>query len=601
MAYKSIDSYGVIGDLHTAMLVGVDGSIDWACFPNFDSPSVFGAILDEKKGGHFKIGSVREGKQKQMYWPDTNVLVTRFLDPEGVGEIVDFLVIGAVGRPWRELVRIVRCVRGSVRFRMECKPRFDYARTEHQTQMEGNKARFTAQVGGEEAVLELLSSTVPMRADEGQVATCEFELKEGERTCFVLRYGTREDGFKEGDLNVWCEQQMQGTIAYWTAWAGRCKYKGRWQEMVKRSALSLKLLTYAPTGAIIAAPTCSLPEVLGGERNWDYRYTWIRDAAFTIFAFLRLGYEEEATGFMEFLHGRCQKDQPTGPIQVMYRIDGSANLKEFQLDHFEGYRGSKPVRVGNAAADQLQLDIYGELMDSIYLYNKYVQPISWDLWTNVRSMLDWLCDNWEKPDHSIWEVRSGPQQYTYSKMQCWVALDRGIRIARKRNLPFHFERILQETHRVYETIMEKGWSDKLQSFTQTFDNDEVDATSLLFPLMLFTAPRDPRTMSTVARVRKELVSDSLVYRYKAGDGDGLKGEEGTFSVCTFWMVEALAKEGKVEEARLVFEKMLTYANHLGLYAEEIGPSGEAMGNFPQAFTHLGLISAAFTLDRALDA
>ena len=591
MAYKSIDSYGVIGDLHTAVLVGMDGSIDWACFPNFDSPSVFGAILDDKKGGSFRVCSVSEGTQKQMYWPDTNVLITRFLSPEGVGETIDFLVIGPVGRPWRELVRIVKCVRGAIQFQMSCSPQFDYARAECEVKVEGTNASFRSGVHA----MELLT-TVALDRD---AAVCEFDLREGEQASFVLRYGVREDGYSGGDLNQWCGEQMHGTIGYWKAWAERCKYKGRWQEMVKRSALALKLMTYAPTGAIIAAPTCSLPEVLGGERNWDYRYTWIRDAAFTIFAFLRLGYTEEATGFMEFLHLRVC-DCTTGPIQVMYKINGSADLEEMDLDHLEGYKGSRPVRVGNAAAKQLQLDIYGELIDSIYLYNKYAEPISWGLWTNVRAMLDWLCDNWEKPDHSIWEVRSGPQQYTYSKMQCWVALDRGIRIARQRNLPFHFERVLTETHRIYETVMDKGWSEKLQSFTQTFDNDAADATSLLFPLMLFAAPKDPRMKTTLARVRKELVSDSLVYRYKAGDGDGLKGNEGTFSVCTFWMVEALARQGEVEEARLVFEKMLTYANHLGLYAEEIGPSGEAMGNFPQAFTHLGLISAAFTLDRALE-
>ena len=600
MAYKSIDSYGVIGDLHTAVLVGTDGSIDWACFPNFDSPSVFGAILDEKKGGHFKICSTRKGKCKQMYWPDTNVLVTRFLDPDGVGEVVDFLVIAEVGRPWRELIRVVRCVRGTVRFRMECAPQFDYAQAEHSTELQGRRAQFRAMVEGVEARMELTTS-IDLECHGNTVASCEFELTENECATFVLRFGEKRESALPQDLNKWADEQMQGTIAYWKAWAGRCKYQGRWREMVVRSALCLKLLTYAPTGAIVAAPTCSLPEVLGGERNWDYRYTWVRDAAFTVFAFLRLGYQEEAAAFMDFIHGICRAGQETGPIQVMYRIDGSAELKEFTLDHLEGYQGSRPVRVGNAAADQLQLDIYGELIDSIYLFNKYAQPISWDLWTNVRSMLDWLCDNWERPDHSIWEVRSGPQQYTYSKMQCWVALDRGIRIARKRNLPFHFERVLTETHRIYETIMEKGWSEKLQSFTQTFDNDAADATSLLFPLMLFAAPRDPRMMSTLERVRKELVSDSLVYRYKAGEGDGLKGNEGTFSVCTFWMVEALARAGKVDEARLTFEKMLTYANHLGLYGEEIGPSGEAMGNFPQAFTHLGLISAAFTLDRALNA
>ncbi|MDQ6678749.1 MAG: glycoside hydrolase family 15 protein [Acidobacteriota bacterium] len=594
MAYKSIDSYGLIGDLHTAVLVGTDGSMDWGCFPDFDSPSVFGAILDENKGGHFKICSTREGRARQMYLPDTNVLVTRFLDPEGVGEVIDFLALGEVGRKWREVVRISRCVRGTVKFRMECAPRFDYARAEHRIILDGNRARFTS---GE--IRMDLTSTIELREHQGQAAVCEFQLQEGERASFVLRYAPEEKAVAETDLNRKTEEQMQATIAYWKEWAERCKYQGRWREMVVRSALALKMLTYAPTGAIIAAPTCSLPEVIGGERNWDYRYTWIRDAAFTIYAFLRLGYFKEATAFMEWLHQRCKENQETGPIQVMYRINGSAALKEFELEHLEGYRGSRPVRVGNAAADQLQLDIYGELIDSIYLYNKYVEPISWDLWGNVRQMLDWLCDNWERPDHSIWEVRSGPQQYTYSKMQCWVALDRGIRIARKRNLPFHFERVLKETHRIYEAIMEKGWSEEKRSFTQTFGGNAADATSLLFPLMLFVAPRDPRMEGTLKRVQEELVSDSLVYRYKAGPDDGMNGVEGTFSVCTFWMVEALARAGRVDEARLTFEKMLTYANPVGLYAEEIGPSGEAMGNFPQAFTHLGLISAAITLDRVL--
>ncbi len=600
MAYKSIDSYGLIGDLHTSALVGSDGSIDWCCFPNFDSPSVFAAILDEKKGGHFQVSPIDPGRLRQMYWPETNVLVTRFLSEHSVSEVVDFMPLGETGRQWRKIIRIVRGVRGNTRFRVECAPAFDYARAEHQTkQSSPHKIAFTS----DKQQFTLHASTdLRITGEDGKQCACsEFDLGENASVVFMLEFAPENNG--DLDLLEFGNRSMQETIQYWKNWAGQCQYQGRWREMVMRSALALKLLTFAPTGAIIAAPTCSLPEVTGGERNWDYRYTWVRDAAFTIYAFLRLGYTEEATAFMEWLHGRCDKCGKDGPIQVMYRIDGSSDLFEFNLDHLEGYRGSRPVRVGNAASNQLQLDIYGELIDSIYLYNKYVQPISWELWQSVRGMLDWLCDNWERPDHSIWEVRAGEQQFTYSKMQCWVALDRGIRIARKRNLPFHFEKVLKETHRIYETIMEKGWNKSLNTFTQVLEGHAVDATSLLFPLMLFVAPRDPRMLGTLEQVQKQLVSDSLVYRYRLGNDDsaddGLEGREGTFSVCTFWLAEALARAGRVDEARLVFEKMLTYANHLGLYAEEVGPSGEAMGNFPQAFTHLGLISAALCLDKYL--
>jgi GH15 family glucan-1,4-alpha-glucosidase len=592
MAYKSIDSYGVIGDLHTAALVGNDGSIDWCCLPNFDSPSMFAAILDEKIGGYFKVFSNHDSRRKQMYWPDTNVLVTRFMSPEGVGEVVDFMPLGKTGRAWRRIVRMVRCVRGSVDFRMECAPAFDYARAKHETGGSDKRVLFTSG----DARASLVSS-IAMNVVEG-AAVCDFTLRENECATFILHFSAEEDEIP-GDLNQAADEALKKTIEYWTTWAARCQYKGRWREMVTRSALALKLLTYEPTGAVVAAVTCSLPEVEGGVRNWDYRYTWIRDAAFTVFAFLRLGYFDEATRFMDWLHERCKENQETGPIQVMYRIDGSADLPEFTLDHLEGYRGSRPVRVGNAASNQLQLDIYGELIDSIYLYNKYAQPISWDLWKNVREMLNWVCDNWERPDQSIWETRSEPRQYTYSKMQCWVALDRGMRIARQRNLPVDLKRVITESHRIYETIMEHGWNEKEECFTQTLDGDAVDATSLLFPLMLFVTPRDPRMKTTLERVKKDLVADSLVYRYRIESErtDGLPGGDGTFTVCTFWMVEVLARAGQTEEARLLFEKMLTYANPLGLYGEEIGPSGEAMGNYPQAFTHLGLISAAWDLDK----
>ncbi len=573
--------------MHTAALVGSDGSIDWCCLPQFDSPSVFAAILDKDKGGFFRVAMDNHGRERQMYWPETNVLITRFLNPDGSGEVIDFMPTRNAGTGRREIVRIARCVRGVSKFRMECAPAFDYARGTHSTTLEPKQLIFRS--GGDQ--LSLFSS-LPLTAEP-----LEFELKENEVATFVLRHSAPDDLTVPSDLNKYGDLLREDTIQFWKTWAAKSKYKGRWRDMVNRSALMLKLLTYEPTGAIVAAPTCSLPEQIGGSRNWDYRYVWIRDAAFTLYAFLRLGYVEEADEFMNWLNQRAKENQETGPLQVMYRIDGSSELTEFTLDHMDGYQGSRPVRVGNAASNQLQLDIYGELIDSIYLYNKHGRPISYELWNNVKRMLEWLCDNWRKPDHSIWEVRSGPQQYTYSKMQCWVALERGMRISRQRGLPFDFRRIQPECNLIYEAIMAEGWSEKEQSFVQTFGGETLDATSLLLPMMMFVGPEDPRMVDTLERVRKELVSDTLVYRYKADDG--LPGTEGTFSACSFWLVETMALSGKVEEALLMFEKMLTYASPLGLFAEQIGLSGESLGNYPQAFTHLALISAALALDRAL--
>ncbi len=597
MAYQEIGSYGVIGDMHTAALVGKNGSIDWTCFPYFDSPSVFARILDDRIGGYFRISAVAEDSLRQMYLPETNVLVTRFLNPEGVGEVVDFMPSRALENASRgQIIRIVRGVRGSVRFRAECAPAFDYARAPHRLEVKGSLAVFEAP-----NMVIAIGATVPFQPANGAV-TAEFVLQENQTATFVLQ--ATQDGkfFLPENLTGYAAAALQETIAMWKAWVAKCRYRGRWREMVIRSALTLKLLTFQPTGAIIAAVTCSLPEEIGGVRNWDYRYTWIRDAAFTIYAFLRLGYTEEASHFMRWIEQRAtEQDTSTGPIQVMYGIDGRSYLPEFTLDHLDGYMGSRPVRVGNAASEQLQLDIYGELIDSVYLYNKYVQPISYDLWVYLRRMLNWVCSNWQRPDQGIWEVRKEPEHFTYSKLQCWVALNRGLRIARKRGLPVDAVRLHDESSKIYETIMEHGWSRERKTFVQYFGGDAVDANTLLLPLMMFVSPTDPRMLCTIDRIQKELVSDSLVYRYELerAVGDGLPGKEGTFSICTFWFVEVLARAGRLDEARLIFEKMLTYANHVGLYAEEIGPTGEALGNFPQAFTHLGLISAAFDLDRQL--
>ena len=585
----------MIGDLHTAALVSSNGSIDWCCLPRFDSPSVFGSILDDKKGGHFRIGPAKEERCKQMYLPDTNVLVTRFLSEDGVGEVIDFMPWHTGAASVQAIIRIVRCVRGTVDFQLECLPAFNYAREEHEVSVMENRITFRTPENS-----LTLGATLPLCADPNGGCKLDFTLKQGEKQSFVLEITEHGESRTPPDLAKFTNDCLFETMDYWRKWAAKCTYKGRWREMVMRSALTLKMLIYEPTGAIVAAPTCSLPESIGGVRNWDYRYTWIRDAAFTILALLRLGYTEEASRFIGWLQERASESQATGPLQVMYRIDGSAALEEFTLDHLEGYQGSKPVRVGNAATDQLQLDIYGELIDSIYLYNQHSEPITYDLWLYIRKLAYWVCDNWERDDNSIWEVRNKPQQFTYSKVQCWVALDRALRIALKRNLPVDIDRLRKVSQTIYERVMEQGWNG--QSFVQTLGGDELDATSLLFPMLQFVTARDHRMTSTIERINEELVTDSLVHRYKPSGqkGDGLPGTEGTFSACSFWLVEALSKTGKLREARYAFEKMLTYANHLGLYAEEIGLAGQALGNFPQAFTHLGLITAAFELDERLN-
>jgi GH15 family glucan-1,4-alpha-glucosidase len=481
-----------------------------------------------------------------------------------------------------------------MRFRIECRPRFDYARAPHTARpVEGG-------VIFESPGLTLqLRSDLPLRVEGGDVVA-EAAMQPGERHVFVLERLHEGEARHERETGHEFEGAFAETVAYWRRWLGQSEYRGRWREMVNRSALVLKLLTYHPTGAIVAAPTASLPEAIGGHRNWDYRYTWIRDASFVVYALMRIGFESEAKQFMAWLEARCDELEPDGSLQIMYRIDGGHDLHEEVLEHLEGYRGSGPVRIGNNAAHQLQLDIYGELMDAAYLFNKYGEPLSYGLWRNIRTLLDWLRDNWRRPDEGIWEVRGGRHQFTFSKMMCWVAFERAMRVCRQRGLPADYAGWHEQRDAIYEAVMAEGWNESLGAFTQSFGSDQLDASMLLMPLVKFTSPTDPRVLGTIDQIVKHLVSDSLVYRYDpALTPDGVGGQEGTFSMCTFWLVEALTRAGRLEEARLIFEKMLTYANHLGLYAEQIGPSGEALGNFPQAFTHLGLISAAYNLDRAL--
>ncbi len=606
MECQPIQNYGIIGNMHTTALVGLNGAIDWFCFPKHDSPSVFAALLDPDKGGHFKITPLIEAiTYKQFYWPQTNVLVTRFLASCGVGEIIDFMPVGLTRqeRGYHWLIRYVRVVRSTMDFRMECYPAFNYARDRHQTTITSEGAYF------ESPGLNLaLVTNIPLQQDDNGVFA-KFTLETGGEAVFVLR----EIDSEADCVPLNCGEAynlFKHTVSYWRRWLSQCIYQGRWREIVERSALVLKLLTYEPTGAIVAAPTCGLPEEIGGERNWDYRYTWIRDAAFTLYGLLRIGFTEEAAQFMHWVEERCRKFEQNSPLQLAYTIDGSSNLNEEILEHLAGYKGSRPVRIGNAAYNQLQLDIYGELMDAVYLYNKYGSLISYDFWTHLRRLLNWVCDNWQQEDEGIWEPRDGRKHYVYSKLMCWVALDRGLRLADKRSFPAEREQWLKVRDQIYEDIMTKGWSEERQAFVQYYGSDSLDASNLMMPLVLFLAPNDPRMIKTLDAITRSpeeggLVSNSLVYRYNSGASDGLSGGEGTFNICTFWLVEALTRAGRVDparldEARLMFEEMLSYANHLGLYAEETSASGEALGNFPQAFTHLALISAAWNLNKALE-
>jgi len=607
MGYQPIENYGLIGDMHTAALVGMNGSIDWLCFPHFDSPSIFAAILDEEKGGRFFITPLVDNvNNKQFYWPETNILITQFLSDSGVAEIIDFMPVEKPGSDFgkHELIRRIRVIRGSYKFRLVCRPAFDYARKDHDTRISEHGACFRTDdlhIG--------LSSNFPLKAaDKGVVA--EFEIPEGTSTSFVLHEVKDDDQCAKPISEEASNQLFEQTVAYWRHWIGQCTYNGRWRETVHRSALAMKLMTFEPTGAIVASPTCSLPEVPGGERNWDYRYTWIRDAAFTLYGFMRIGFTEEASRFMEWLVGRCADMDPEGGLKIMYSIHGDTDLEETTLDHLEGYRGAGPVRIGNNAYQQLQLDIYGELMDSVYLYNKYGTPISYDFWQTLRRLLNWLCDHWQEKDQGVWETRAGRQHFVYSKLMCWVALDRGIRLANKRSFPADHARWLRVRDQIYEEIMSKGWSDSKQSFVQYYGSDSLDASTLIMPLVFFLSPTDPRMLSTIDVINRPpdeggLASDHLVYRYNLDEfADGLEGKEGTFNLCTFWLVEALTRAGqrdprRLEDARLMFEEMLGYSNHLGLFSEQTGHLGEALGNYPQALTHLSLISAAFNLNRVL--
>lgn len=601
MSYPPIGDHGLIGDLQTAALVAADGTIDWFCCPRFDSPSVFASLLDDRKGGRFALAPVTPVRTtKQMYLPDTAILVTRFLAESGIAEVVDFMPIErpGVATDRRRIVRAVRGIRGEVELEARIEPRFDYGRRPHRVHVDGATAVFES---GQQRLH--LTSLSPLARDGSDVQS-RFTVRAGETRGMVLASGEQGEAQPLGDghvIGLYLE-----TEAFWQSWLKQSTYRGRWREHVERSAITLKLMTYAPSGGLVAAPTAGLPEQIGGSRNWDYRFTWVRDGSFSVYSLLGLGFTEEAAAFGDWLRCRIEEsdgDGP-GPMRIMYRVDGSSDLAEESLDHLDGYMGSRPVRIGNDAAGQLQLDIYGEAMNSIHALDSGAigeWGIAHQGWQRIVAMLDWLCEHWRDPDEGIWETRGGRRPFVYGQLMSWVAFDRAIRMATNRGRPADLARWAGERDRIHAQIMTKGWNDRLGAFVQYEGGDVLDAALVLMPLMGFVVPNDPRWQSTLAAMDRTLVEDSLVYRYDpAASPDGLPGSEGTFSLCTFLYANALARSGRLEDARLTLAKMLTYANHVDLYSEEIDPTGRQVGNFPQAFTHLALIAAVLNLDHQLD-
>lgn len=599
MAYQPIENYGIVGDLHTVALVGMDGSIDFMCFPDFDSPTIFNKLLDDEKGGYFRLAPVLDQeRQKQLYLPDTNILLSRFLSTQGVAEISDFMPV-EVEDPAHEIVRRAKTIRGEIAYSMTCKPAFDYGRAEHRIEQREGEVLFIPDSNRAPA-LRLRHETA-VRVQNG-AALAEFTLTAGQSAAFILEE-VHPGKPSHSSASDFVPEAFKATMDFWHLWANRSTYRGRWREKVNRSALTLKLLTSWKHGSIVAAPTFGLPEAVGGQRNWDYRYTWIRDASFTLYGLIRLGYTDEAAHFMHWIEDRCADLGEGDSLQTVYGLDGRKDLHEELLPHLPGYRGSTPVRIGNAAYEQLQLDIYGELMDSAYLFDKYGSPVSYSVWSTLVPLIEWVTQNWERPDEGIWEVRGGKRHFLYSRLMCWVAIDRGIRLARKRSYPAPLERWLAARDRIYQDIFTTFWDERRQAFVQHKETTAMDAASLLMPLVRFISPTDPRWLSHMRAIEDELGFDSLIHRYRIGTSapDGFTSQEGTFNMCSFWFIEGLSRSGQLKKARFYLEKMLGYANHLGLYSEELGRQGEHLGNFPQAFTHLALISAAYDLDRRLSA
>lgn len=592
--YEPIENYGIIGNLNTVALVSLRGSIDFMSFPRFDSPTIFAKLLDADKGGNFSIQPAHNDiTYKQLYFPDTTILITRFFSHEGIAELIDFMPLQKFEADC-SLIRKIKVIRGSIEFKMKCAPRFNYAKEIPAIKKIDNGVLFES-TGKQSPAVSLLSD-LPIKHNKNG-AYANFTLEERQSVYFILsQYPDTDNNF--GPSRDYVKQSLHLTKSYWKDWISKCKYKGRWREIVNRSALTLKLLTSYQFGSVIAAPTFGLPEIIGGIRNWDYRYTWTRDAAFTMYAFLRLGFLDEAAAYINWISKLIR----TQEMQVLYSMDGHTNLKEQTLKHLQGYSGTRPVRIGNAAHQQFQLDMYGELIDTIYLYNKDGGAITYELWQEIAKQVNFVVDNWQRPDHGIWEVRRRKKEFLHTRMMCWVALDRAMRIAENRSFPYPFARWRKARDDIYNDIYDNFWNEEKQAYVQHKNSNELDASVLLMPLMRILSPAEARWKKTLFAIEKELRSDVLIYRYRGKDvqKDGIGGAEGTFTMCSFWYVECLSKSGQTERAAEYFEKMLGYANHLGLFSEQLGSRGEHLGNFPQAFTHLALISAAFQLDRDLD-
>jgi GH15 family glucan-1,4-alpha-glucosidase len=595
--YEPIENHGIIGDLKTVALVSLSGRIDFMSFPRFDSPTIFASLLDANQGGYFSIEpKLNKCKHKQLYLPGTAILLTRFFSESGIAEIVDFMPLDPDNKDCGStIVRKVKCVRGTIDFRMHCVPRFNYARDEHYTEIQDNQIIFSAKSTGT-SKLRLIAD-VPLQLVNND-AYAEFTLKESEVVHIVLE--SMEAGEKEyfHGFKHYAEHSYDETITNWRKWVKKSTYKGRWSELIFRSAITLKLLTSHQYGSVVAAATFSLPETIGGNRNWDYRYTWVRDAAFTMYAFLKLGFHDEATAFLKWIASAVKEKK----LQLIYGVDGHTDLHENELAHLEGYKGSKPVRIGNAARNQLQIDIYGELIDTIYIYNKSYKPITYDFWTIVCQFVEVVIDSWQLPDHGIWEIRNEKKEFLHTRLMCWVAMDRAIKIAEDRTFPYPNTRWRKVRDDIYLDIYNNFWNEDMQAWVQYKGANVVDASALLMPLLHYISPVEPRWLSTMKVIDEKLRLDVLIYRYRNSleQIDGLDGEEGTFNMCSFWFIEALAKAGQIDRAVENFEKMRGYANHLGLFSEELGKQGEHLGNFPQAFTHLALISAILELDKQLD-
>ena len=591
--YPPISDYALIGDCHGGALVSRDGSIDWASFHRFVASPVFSRLLDWQKGGHFRIAPREPYRASRRYVPGTNVLETRFDTESGSITVTDFLPVSPHGgHPDHRLIRIVRCVVGEVTVRVEFEPRFDYGLTRPRVELEGDGIALV--YGGADALV--LQSTLPIESSELHACTLGRTMHEGESAFVAMTYGLPHELEVELLDQLEVERQLRDTTDWWKKWSSRCAYDGPYREHVLRSALVLKALTNGPTGAIVAAATTSLPEEIGGERNWDYRYSWLRDSSLTLNALFALGYDEEADAYMRWLKrttaGRAED------LQIMYGVGGERYLPEVELTHLEGYRGSQPVRIGNEAAQQFQLDVFGELLDTAWLYRSRGGEIDDVFWSFLRDVADVVARRWSQPDQGIWEIRGEPRHFTYSKVMAWVAVDRVIRIGELDARDDDLEPLRALREEIRALVEAEGVDPATGVFTQSFgDGGKLDASNLMIPIVGFVPHDDARARATAGAIATGLSADGFVYRYVTDGVDGLSGEEATFAICSFWLVECLARGGETERARELFERLLVYCNDVGLLSEEIDThTGELIGNFPQAFSHLGLIQAAIALD-----